>query len=583
MAKKRSRTQQKQEKTPGERSKGPDGVWKAEPLAGRAVLCNLDTASLSRLLALKKLPGRSKITKKSAKVDALEGLVTMADMAQVTGVKVTDTMEDRNKESPRAIAFDLARQQVKPREGARFDMAVGGIDIGEDTLVTAIAAPGGIEREATFSNDAAGIDALNELLDYHGVQHVAMESTAEYWLKVCWALESRGKHVLVANALQTKAVQGIKTDKHDAKRIALAFRDGRLKPSIICTPEQFTMRKLNREAIKMTANAAKAICRLKVLYHLNDAPDWIRDLNESQRGLRILSQCIALKGMGQTVEMLAREYATGKGNITDAEQLGSRARELTGFLDRLGNVPENRIRFAHALEEYVTYNRMAKENRLAVLKRVAGNERSREDLAFLVSIPSIGVETALTILVEIVDIRFFWNMKSLAKWSGMATRVNQSGHYKRSTGHVYKGGNCWLRQAMFMVAKVDHAQHIHEGHPVGRFVNRLYTDKKKPYKVSVLAGGRKMLGYVFHVLNLRQPFQEIYVREENAQLAKNRERKLRELNKLLKEASLSDVLPRILSTLRDKCSEMIETDRIYVQQIAEILGKINFNACVLES
>ncbi len=581
MAKKPSSKRQKQEKSPGERPKRPDGVTNAEPLAGRAMLCNLDTASLSQLLTIKKLPGRSKIKKKPAKIDALEGLVTMADIVQVTGVKHAGTIEESDIAAPRAIAFDLARQQVRPREGARFDMAVSGIDVGEDTLVAAIAVPGGIEREATFSNDGAGIEALNELLDYHGVQHVAMESTAEYWLKACWALESRGKHVLVANALQTKAVQGIKTDKRDARRIALAFRDGRLKPSVICTPEQFTMRKLNREAIKMTANAAKAICRLKVLYHLHDAPEWVHDLHESQRGLRILTQCLELRRIDQLMAMLAREYATGKGSICNPNLLKSMAKELAGFLDRLSTIPENRIRFAHVLEEHITYNRMSKENRLAVLKHVVENERCREDLAFLVSIPSIGVETAITILVEIVDIRFFWNMKSLAKWSGMATRVNQSGHYKRSTGHVYKGGNSRLRQSMFMAAKVDHAQHARDGHPVGRFVSRLYADKKKPYKVAVLAGGRKMLGYVFHVLNLRQPFQNIYVREENAQLTRNRERKLRDLSKLLKEASLSDLLPRIASTLRVKCSEMIETDRIYARQIVDILGSANIDTSVL--
>lgn len=343
------------------------------------------------------------------------------------------------------------------------------------------------------------------------------------------------------------------------------------------------MRKLNREAIKMTADAAKAICRLKVLYHVHDAPGWVRDLHESQRGLRILSQCLVMNGVDQIMAMLVREYATGKGSICDPSQVESMAKELSGFLERLGTIPENRLRFAHDLEEHMTLNRMAKENRLAVLKHVGTDERRREDLAFLVSIPSIGVETAITILVEVVDIRFFWNVKSLVKWSGLATRVNQSGHYKRSTGHVYKGGDKWLRQAMFMAAKADHAQHAREGHPVGRFVSRLYADKKKPYKVAVLAGGRKMLGYVFHVLNLRQPFQEIYAREENAQLARNRERKLRELSKLLREASLSDVLPRIVSMLQAKCFEMIETDHVYARQIVEILGTMNIDAGMIES
>jgi hypothetical protein len=87
------------------------------------MLCNLDTASLSQLLTIKKLPGRSKIKTKPAKIDALEGLVTMADIVQVTGVKHAGTIEESDIAAPRAIAFDLARRQVQPREGARFDMA----------------------------------------------------------------------------------------------------------------------------------------------------------------------------------------------------------------------------------------------------------------------------------------------------------------------------------------------------------------------------------------------------------------------------------------------------------------------------
>ncbi|MHA1436929.1 MAG: IS110 family transposase [Promethearchaeota archaeon] len=73
-----------------------------------------------------------------------------------------------------------------------------------------------------------------------------MESTAEYWLKPFWTLTEVGIKVLVANALQTKTTQGKKTDKEDADRIAIAFRDGRLKPSVVCSPDQYSMRKLSR-------------------------------------------------------------------------------------------------------------------------------------------------------------------------------------------------------------------------------------------------------------------------------------------------------------------------------------------------
>ncbi|MHA1253727.1 MAG: transposase [Candidatus Helarchaeota archaeon] len=39
------------------------------------------------------------------------------------------------------------------------------------------------------------------------------------------------------------------------------------------------------------------------------------------------------------------------------------------------------------------------------------------------------------------DIGYFPSPKKLVKWAGLAPRVYQSGHKKKITGKIHKGGN----------------------------------------------------------------------------------------------------------------------------------------------
>src|SRR5664279_2358909 len=50
-----------------------------------------------------------------------------------------------------------------------------------------------------------------------GIKTVAMESTGVYWVPVYEILETRGIHVIVANARDARSVPGRKTDVNDAQ------------------------------------------------------------------------------------------------------------------------------------------------------------------------------------------------------------------------------------------------------------------------------------------------------------------------------------------------------------------------------
>jgi transposase len=533
-------------------------------LLARAELDLLRSAELGKLLRLKNVPGRSKLTRKAARAAALEGIVTRDDMMSLNvslpqKVKVYEPQKAEKK-------------PIKPGKGERINEPVGGMDVHKDTIFTAVATPAGIKDEKVFRNEESGIKDLINYYKFHGVKHAALESTAEYWLKVFWKLAEEGIKVLVANPLQTKAAQGVKTDSEDARRIAIAFRDGRLKPSVVCTPEQYSMRKLNRDAIKKVQEGTKAVNRLKAMFEMFDAEKWITTLHTSNRGQRILSRTIELSDQEKILSILTEEYSTGPKQIRDENELRKRAVELTKFLVNMDISSNYRIRYGQLLEDYVRCERMATQLRSKIMAVAAKDEQFKRDLELLLTLPNVGINTALTIRVEIVDIRYFWRSKSLVKWSGLAPRVNQSGHRKRKTGRIYKGGNKWLRRAVWITAKNCYGHYNESNEPIGAFVDRLYNHKHKHYFTAVTAGARKLVSYIYQVLTQQRPFEEVFELEHLKQLEKNRKRKLSVLQRMLNERSVVEVLPIIANSLKDECYHLEECEKQLALEIAVKLG-----------
>jgi transposase len=533
-------------------------------LVERADLNKLTSAKLYKLLQLKKIPNRSKLGRKAARAAALEGIATHGDLKSlnISAPQEVEVYKPRKAE----------KKPIKPGKGERINDPVGGMDVHKDTLFVAVATPAGIKDEHVFMNTENGIKDLINYFRFHDVEHVALESSAEYWLKVFWKLAEAKIKVLVANPLQTKAAQGIKTDKEDARRIAIVFRDGRLKPSVICTPDQYAMRKLNRDAIKKTLESTKVINRLKSMFEMFDAAKWIKNLHNSDRGLRIMIRTIELSDQKRIFKVLTEEYVIGPKQIKDKAKLQKRAVELTKFLTNMDISPNYRIRYGQLIEDYMNCERMADQLRLRIIEFAAKDEQFKKNLELLLTLPNVGLKTALTIAVEMVDVNYFWRSKSLVKWTGLAPRVNQSGYKKRKTGHIYKGGNKWFRRAVWLAAQNCYKHFKEADEPIGSFINRLYNQKHKHYFTAVTAGAHKLVSYIYLVLSQQRPFQEIFELEHSEQLKKNRKRKLRVLQRMIKEATVSEVLPIIAGSLKEKYYALEEHERLLAIEIATKLG-----------
>lgn len=150
---------------------------------------------------------------------------------------------------------------------------VAGLDVHKKTVVAAISvqkAEGSWHKERrTFGTMTADLLALSDWLMAHGVTHVAMESTGEYWKPVFNILENNFEVILV-NAQHVKKVPGRKTDQTDAEWLAELMQYGLLKASFIPPVGQRELRELTRFRATFVRERATLINRVqKVLESAN--------------------------------------------------------------------------------------------------------------------------------------------------------------------------------------------------------------------------------------------------------------------------------------------------------------------------
>lgn len=106
-----------------------------------------------------------------------------------------------------------------------------GIDVGSRFHVVAVGADLCEAPVQTFQAFTADLERMADWLDAIGIKTVAMESTGVYWVPVYEILEARGIEVIIANARESRAVPGRKTDVNDAQWLQRLHACGLLRAS----------------------------------------------------------------------------------------------------------------------------------------------------------------------------------------------------------------------------------------------------------------------------------------------------------------------------------------------------------------
>jgi transposase len=116
-----------------------------------------------------------------------------------------------------------------------------------------------------------------------------------------------------------------------------------------------------------------------------------------------------------------------------------------------------------------------------------------ERVLLLIQLPGMGLITAMTLLAAMGDIHRFPSDKKLVGYSGIASRVHDSGQYRR-TGRMTKAGRRDIRAAMIEAAHTASRTHPHWKAELARLEPRLGHNK------AIVAIARKLLVAVWHVL-----------------------------------------------------------------------------------
>lgn len=291
---------------------------------------------------------------------------------------------------------------------------------------------------AEFGTDTQELERLREWLRQHRVKHVAMESTGVYWIPVWNVLElvRYGLHLMVVSPHQVRALQGCKTDRIDARRIAEFLPYGLLRGSFVPPRPIRELRDLTRCRVHLQQDRNRVINRMgRLLETANLKLGSVISNIVGASGLAILHALA--RGVGDPEKLASHKVSKLK---CTQEQL---VRALDGrFNDHfrwlLRDLLDKLAYLDRKLAELDARTHECMEPHMPIVRR-------------LCTIPGVDYLTACAIVAEIgVDMSVFPTADHLASWAGLCPGNNESAG-KRLSGRTRKGSR-YLRRLLIQNA-----------------------------------------------------------------------------------------------------------------------------------
>ena len=314
-----------------------------------------------------------------------------------------------------------------------------GLDVHKRTVVACVLkgelGQDPVSESKSFGTTTAEVMEMLEWLKEHGVTHVAMEATGNYWMPIYNLLEGHFE-LIVANATHMKAVPGRKTDVQDAEWIAELLRHGLLRASFIPSRPQRDLRELTRHRSSLAAKRGQAANELqKALESAN---------------IKLQSVVTDITGVSAT-EMLAEMLAGNK----DPKQLAQLAkRRLRSKIPQLEKALSGNLRSHHKLiieQLLADIGLFALQIAELDVHIEALLHKNDDDIKRLDGTPGINRRVAEVIIAEAgTEMERFPTEHHFASWIGICPGQNESAG-KRKSGKTRKG-NRSLRAALVEAA-----------------------------------------------------------------------------------------------------------------------------------
>lgn len=321
-----------------------------------------------------------------------------------------------------------------------------GIDIGGSFHMVAVSPQRDEEPVRKFE---AFTDALEELADWLescSVEVVAMESTGVYWIPLYEILDRRGFEVHLVNPRATKQVSGRKSDVRDCEWIWQLMSYGLLPSAFRPTDEICVLRSYTRQRSMLIANQTRTIQHMqKALVQMNLTLTTALSDITGKTGMRILRAIVAGERDGMRLAKLRdRRVKADERTLARAltghwreehlyalaqalahydfleQQIGDCDERVLEVLSKLTLTPDAKV--PPARKRFQGGHRTSQQRELlrAALYRVLGVD--------LTAIPTVGLDTALTIAAEVgTDLSRFPNSQHFCSWTTLAPGTRISG------------------------------------------------------------------------------------------------------------------------------------------------------------
>ena len=330
----------------------------------------------------------------------------------------------------------MAGKKAEPLAVVHRDSA--GIDVGKRKHYVAVDPSRFEEPVRNFGTFTQDLEAMAEWLSSCGVREVAMESTGVYWIPVFEVLDRAGFEVHLVNPRATKQVSGRKSDVLDCQWIRQLMSYGLLRGAFRSPDALCPMRSYVRQRGQLIRDRSRAVQHMqKALGQMNVQLD------------NVLSDI-----MGKTGQLIVRAIVAGERDgaaLAKFRDGRCKADETTIAASLRGNWRGEHL---FALQQALARHDLLQGQIEACEARIdaeldgqapgaSANEpsparRARESVvrerlhrmlgADLTAIPTVGVETALTVAAEVgADLSRFATAAHFCSWLGLAPGTRISG------------------------------------------------------------------------------------------------------------------------------------------------------------
>jgi transposase len=368
-----------------------------------------------------------------------------------------------------------------------------------------------------------------------------MESTSVYWIPLYQILEARGIEVCLVNAQHVKHVPGRKTDVSDCQWLQYLHSVGLLRASFRPPGAICALRSLWRHRGSLIQMAAEHVMHIqKALDQMNLQVHRVLSDITGLSGLRILDAILAGQRDPIALANLCHSRVRSSRDIVAksldgdyrSEHVFALRQSLAGYRYYQGLIAEVDEEIQRHLAEFKTTANIDLKPPVQTKKRAHQRQhydpkgfdlRSELYRIFgvdLTDVPGINAATAHTILCEIGrDVSQFRNASAFASWLGLCPERQISG------GRVLYTQSRRVRNRIALALRMG-ANSLHHAHNyLGEFFRRISRRLGKPQAITATA--HKLARIVFHLLSVREPYNESVFHQCDQEAQKRAEIRLR--------------------------------------------------------